>query len=314
MTSSPNGAPRNWDSRQEERQFAQLEQRFGRELIPDANFPKTASHYPLRLASLMSALAAGYSNEFVADVISACNCICLRTWREYVKEHWKRQSPEAMLEMLQALPNLRSFLNALETDSSLVTRYPRLAKEDLVARNAYANGGRWEDYYEQYGCKIQAPQPSLAIIPQSDSELFKDFLGKSSMSIEPFGSVSVEDDNPRSSIHRFHLCESFSIGRQKGSKEPNAFGVLFGRGEHRLIIADHVEPKVASREQIRIVVLTPQFLYLKNTSSAFRLDVHSLRGSIKLDFGESCITPSDVTIRCNSIRIEVVPIQKEQHA
>jgi hypothetical protein len=213
-----------------------------------------------------------------------------------------------MLSTLQSLPTLKTYLNALALEKSIVNRHPSLAKDDLVSRNAYANGGRWEDYFEAYGVKIQSPHPSLSMTPRSDSYLLKDFFGKSRNSIDPIHSSFVDERNSlHPSSRSFQLCQTFSLGRQR-SKEPAAFSVLYGNAFHRLVIADSHDSNVASREQILITPLSPQVLYIKNTSEKIDLEIQSLRGSIGLGSGKSCLTSSDVIICCNTLRIEVIPI------
>ena len=308
MTSASDGAHRSWGAREEERHFSEVEERLGNELNPDEQFPRVAAHFHHRVADIVKKLPDGYSSEFLANVVSSCNFHCLRTWRDYVRASWETADPNQMLSTLQALPTLKSYLNALELEKSIVNRHPSLAKDDLVSRNAYANGGRWEDYFDCYGVKIQPPHPSLSMTPRSDSYLLKDFFGKSRNSIDPIYSSFVDEKNSlHSSSRSFHLCQTFSLGRQR-SKEPAAFGVVYGNAFHRLVIADSHDSRVASREQILITPLSPQVLYIKNTSEKIDLEIQSLRGSIGLEAGESCLTSSDATISCNTLRIEIIPI------
>lgn len=166
MVHEPEITSRFWDSRREESYFSQLEDRFSDELNFELDYPSVAVGYPARFAQMIKELPPGYRVDFLADLICSVNCLCLRSWRDYVKANWESSQPDSMLSILDKLPRLSDFLSSVGLEPSIVQRYPTLAKDELVARNAYADGGRSEDYLARYGCKIQSPDPSLIIVPE----------------------------------------------------------------------------------------------------------------------------------------------------
>jgi hypothetical protein len=300
--------PTQWDSRREESSFAELEERFSHELRGKERFEKTAPVFAIRLKEIVRALPSGYSTNFLVDVICSANCLCLRAWQDYVKSNWENEKPEAMVSLLYQLPRLEDYMSSLGLDPKLTRRFPTLVKDELVSRNAYADGARRTDYINKYMVQVQAPNPSLLIVPQTDTQVYRDFFGNSTTDLELFGSSFVDhEDSRKVTAKRFHLLQKFSIGRQKG-KEPPPFNVVYGDRSHRMIIAEKNDSKVASREQLELIVLTPQILYFRNPSGHFPIELLSLKGSSILDLGESCMSLSDVTIRCEKLRLEVIPM------
>lgn len=298
-----------WDNRREEKFFEELEEKFSKELSTKSDFPRVVAEYPRRFAELVNKLPEGYRPGFLADLICSCNCLCLSYWRDYVKSQWESSNPESLLSQFDQLPRITSFLAALGLDHSIVGKYPTLAKEELVARHAYADGGRGEDYYEQFGCKFQVPEANLVIVPQTESQIVRDFIGRPSTIFGSGGSSFFSDDeSTRGAMKRFPLCQRVSIGRQR-SKEPGAFNMVYGKQRHRLVIADETDVQVASREQLLIARLTPQVLYMKNMSEHFPIETSSFRGFKSLSPGESTLVLSDITIRINKVRIEVLPAE-----
>jgi len=300
--------PAQWDSRREESCFAALQERFSQELRGKAQFQKTAPLFAKRLKEIIQKLPLGYSTNFLVDVICSANCLCLRAWRDYVKSNWESENPEAMVSLLNQLPRLEDYMSCLSLDTWLTRRFPTLVKDELVARNAYADGARRTDYMNKFMVQVQAPNPSLLIVPQTDTQVYRDFFGNSTTDLELFGSSFVDhEDSRRVTAKRFHLLQKFSIGRQNG-QEPPPFDVVYGDRIHRMIIAEKNDSKVASREQLELIVLSPQILYFRNPSGHFPIELLSLKGSRILDLGESCMSLSDVTIRCEKLRLEVVPM------
>lgn len=301
--------PAPWDSRREESCFAELEERFSQEMHGKDRFEKSAPLFANRLKEIVQELPTGYSTSFLVDLICSANCLCLRAWRDYVKNHWETENPEAMVSLLNRLPRLEDYMSSLNLDPRLTQRFPTLVKDEMVSRNAYADGARRTDYINKFNVQVQAPNPSLLIVPQTDSQVYREFFGTSTANLELFGSSFVDnEDNIKMTARRFHLLQKFSIGRQKG-KEPLPFDVVYGDRSHRMVIAEKNDSKAASREQLELVVLTPQILYLRNPSGHLPIELLSLKGSHILDLGESCISLSDVTIRCEKIRLEVIPLQ-----
>lgn len=312
MAGEPDKPSGSWNLRLEEKYFAEFVERFGRELSADPRFPYVAQGYPQRLADLVKQLPAGFRTEFLVNLISAANCLCLRTWRDYVQSHWKQIAPDLLHEQLGNLPNLSQYLTALGLGASVVRRFPTLASEDLVARSTYADGGRCEDYEAAFGCTITPPDYRLLIAPQTDTLIFDDLGGKGTAELEYITSTYFEDnDSLRRTLRRFPLIQKVSVGRQK-SREPAPFDMVFGSNVHRLIIAEKKEVNDASRDQMLVSVLTPQFLYVRNTSDHYQIECFNMMGSKKLRRDESCLTQSDVTIKCNKIRLEVFQLDTDR--
>jgi hypothetical protein len=287
----------DWDSHQEERRFHELEEIFSRELLPQKDFPRIVASYPSRLAELMGELPPGYSENFIVDVVSACSCLCLRTWRDYVNATWENSNPDTLLTHFSRLPRLESFLSALGLDGSIVRKIPSLAREDLVARNFYADGGRAEDYLKDFGCKIQPQDSGLFVTPISP----------------PDGSTGIDAGLESevfngASERTFKLCQQVSIGRQRKS-ESLAYGVIYGARQHRLVIANKDDARTSSREQILISQLTPQVIYIKNTSDHFPIEISTLRDTWSLDVGQSCLSIADFRVRFNQCRLRVISSQ-----
>lgn len=291
-----------WDSRQEESWFTKLEEQFSQELCVDRNFLTVANGYAARFGELVRRLPEGYSTHFLVDLICSVNCLVLRAWRDYVQANWESADQETLRDSVDRLPKLDDYLSSVNLETSIVKRFPTLAKEDLVARNAYADGGRHADYLSKYGLKIQSPDPSLVIVPRIESEAQRNFLGTSF--VEEHGLANVRKE--------FHLLQRFSIGRQRTSETP-PFDVTYGDGQHRMIIAKKMDSRAASREQLELAVLTPQVLYLKNTGGYFTMHIHAVQGASRvLGLGESCLVASDVKIHCNKVQLEIVCTQSER--
>ena len=83
--------------------------------------------------------------------------------------------------------------------------------------------------------------------------------------------------------------------------------MVYGKQRHRLVIADETDVQVASREQLLIARLTPQVLYMKNMSEHFPVESSCFRGLKTIHPNESGLFLADITIRCNKIRLEVLP-------
>lgn len=291
-----------WDSRQEESCFTELEEQFSQELRVDPNFSTIAHGYATRFGELVRRLPAGYSTNFLVDLICSVNCLVLRAWRDYVQANWESADQETLRDSVDRLPKLEDYLASVNLETSVVKRFPTLAKEDLVARNAYADGGRQADYLTKYGLKIQSPDPSLVIVPRIESEALRNF----------FGTCILEGEGLANIQKGFHLLQRFSIGRQRTSETP-PFDVTYGDGQHRMIIAKQMDSRVASREQLELTVLTPHVLHLKNTGGHFTLDIHTLQGTSRvLGLGESCLVPSDVKILCNKVQLQIMCMQSER--
>ena len=292
-----------WDSRKEETLFAKFEEQFNNDLRCQTSFVEVALDFANRLGKYVRLLPSGYSLDFLVDLICSANCLCLRAWRDYVKANQRVADPETLVKILGRLPRLADYLASVNLDSNIVKKFPTLAKEDLVSRNAYADGGRLEDYIEKYGTKIQPPDPRLVIVPTVETEAFRDF----------FGSSFIDNETVLNVNKRFHLLQSFSIGRQK-SGEPSQFDVIYGEKDHRMVIAGKMESSVASRDQIELIVLTPDVLYVKNTGSLFPIVINPVCGESRiLDIGKSCTTNSDVRIQCNNIQIDIISVQSERN-
>lgn len=291
-----------WDDRREESCFTELEEQFSQELLADPDFSKIAHGYAKRFGELVRQLPTGYSTNFLVDLICSVNCLVLRAWRDYVQATWDSIDQETLIAALDCLPKLEDYLASVNLETSTVNRFPTLAKEDLVARNAYADGGRQADYLNRYGIKILSPEPSLVIIPTIESGSRRNF----------FGTRLAEEEGLANVRKGFHLLQRFSIGRQKTCEAP-PFAVTYGDGHHRMIVARKVDSRVASREQLKLVVLTPQVLYLKNTGGYFTMDIHTAQGTSRvLGLGESCLVPSDIKIVCNRVQLKIVCMQSER--
>lgn len=291
-----------WDSRREESCFSELEEVFSQELRSAVGFVDVALDFANRFSGHIRRLPSGFSHDLLVDLICSANCLCLRFWRDYVRLNQHSANPEELVRILQSLPRLDDYLSCVGLDRNIVTRFPTLAKEDLVSRNAYADGGRKEDYVAKYGLRIQSPDPSLVIVPTMETEAFRDH----------FGSSFVDDNGIINLNKRFHLLQRLSIGRQK-SNELGPFDVVYGGDSHRMIIAGKMDSKVASREQLEVVVLTPEVIYAKNAGSLFAIHIHPIIGdSIVLGIGQSCIVSSDVRILCNKVQLEIVSSQSER--
>ena len=306
MMGETNTSPNSWDTRLEEKCFQELEAKFCRKLIPDMTFPDVAKDFPRHVAELVRSLPSGFRTEFLVDIVCSANGLCLRTWRDYVSAHWKQVPPDVLHDQLGQLPSLPKYLSALELGSNIVKKFPTLAREELKNRNAYADGGRSEDYEAKYGCIIPAPEYRLFIAPQTDSMIINEIFGRGSTDyLEYVGSSYMnENDSMRRTLKRFPLIQKVSVGRQR-SREPSPFELVFGEAQHRLIIADKTDVKEASREQMIVSVLTPQFLYIRNISDHFPIECRGNLRLTRLLRDQSCVSPSETTIHCNKIKLEV---------
>lgn len=287
-----------WDSRREESTFLELEEQFSRELCSDSSFPSIATGFAKRFGELVAQIPLGYSTGLLVDLICSVNCLCLRAWRDYVKAASDSSNGDTLRDMVYRLPNLEDYLASVNLRPSIVKRFPTLAKEDLVARNAYADGGREADYFTKYGLRIPSPEPSLIIAAGIEGNDFREFLG----------SIFIEDKRLANEYKRFHLLQRFSIGRQRTHENP-PFDVDYGVGQHRMIIAGKEEARMASREQLELVVLTPHMLYLRNMGKR-KLEIHALRGSSRiLDIGENCLVAPDIRIVCSKVQLHIASTQ-----
>lgn len=312
MIGESNTPPNSWNSRREERCLAEFEENLCRELVADMTFPDLARIFPQRIVEVVRNFPIGFRDEFLIDIICSANCLCLRTWRDYVANHWKQVAPDVLLEQLNHLPNLTNYLDALGFGMHLVKRFPTLAREELKARNAYADGGRSEDYEAMYGCLIPHVGHRLFIAPKTPSIIFE-FLERGSTDFsELTGSSYMEEhDSMRRTLKRFPLIQKISIGRQR-SREPSPFEMVFGEGLHRLIIADKTAVKEASREQITVSVLTPQFIHIANNSGHFPIDCLSNGKFKQLLHRESFVRQSEITLKCNKIILDIFQLDTDR--
>lgn len=312
MIGESNTPPSSWNSRREERYLIEFEESCSRELVADMTFPDIARDFPRRLAKSLQNLPSGLRTEFLIDLICSANCLCLRTWRDYVSNHWKQVPADILLEQLNQLPNVPKYLSTLGLNPNAVKKFPTLAREELKARNAYADGGRSEDYEAVYGCIIPPSEHRLFIAPKTNSIIFELLERGSTDYEELIGSSYMDDhDSMRRTLKRFPLIQRVSIGRQK-SREPSPFEMVFGDPLHRLIIAAKEDVKEASREQITISVLTPQFIYVKNNSDHFPIDCLGNGRFKRLLHNESAIRQSDITISCNKLLLDIFQLDNDR--
>jgi hypothetical protein len=312
MIGESNTPPSSWNSRREERYLIEFEDSFCRDLVADMTFPDVARDFPQRLAKLVQNLPSGFRTEFLVDLICSANCLCLRTWRDYVSNHWKQVPAEVLLDQLHQVPNIPKYLSALGLGTDTVKKFPTLAREDLKARNAYADGGRSEDYEAMYGCVIPQAEHRLFVAPKTNSIIFE-LLERGSTDYTDFvGSSYMDDhDSMRRTLKRFPLIQRLSVGRQK-SREPSPFEMVFGESQHRLIIADKKDVKEVSREQLTISVLSPQFIYVKNNSDHFPIDCLSNGRFKRLLHNQSIVRQSDITISCNKLLLDVFQLDHDR--
>jgi hypothetical protein len=284
-----------------------------REMVAQDRFAQDIGRFPKRLGEHIDRLPRDYRIDLIVDTISCINELCLRTWSEYVKTNWKTASPDAMLEQLWQVPTLSNYLYALGQDRSIVERFPTLAWEDLQYRNLYADGARPEDYSTAFGCDLPPTSHLLVIEPQTATLMFEGLVNKGSVDLEYISSSYLdEDESLRRSTRLFPLIQQLSVGRQRAS-EPEPFELVFGEGIHRLVIANKKDNRETSREHLLLTVLTPEIIYIKNTSSHFFVEYYNiLRGSKKLAPGESCMTHSEITLSCNRIKLSIKQLDFER--
>jgi len=276
-----------------------------REMVARDRFAQDIGRFPERVAELVDRLPRDYRIDLIVDTISCVNELCLRTWSEHVKTNWKTASPDAMLEQLWQVPTLANYLYALGQDRSIVEKFKNLAWDDLQFRNLYADGARSEDYYSAFGCDLPPTSHLLVIEPQTATLMFEGLVNKGSVDLEYISSSYLdEDESLRRSTRLFPLIQQLSIGRQRAG-EPEPFELVFGEGVHRLVIVNKKDTYGTSREHLLLTVLTPEIIYIKNTSRFFVEYYNILRGSKKLAPGESCMTHSEITLSCNRIKLSI---------
>lgn len=312
MIGKSNTPPNSWNSRREEQCLAEFEESLCRELVADMTFPDVAKNFPRRVVEFVRNLPSGFRDEFIVDLICSANCLCLRTWRDYVANHWRQVSPDVLLRQLHHLPNLTNYLAALGFEIDVVKKFPTLAREELKARNAYADGGRSEDYEAMFGCLIPHVGHRLFIAPKTNSMMDEFWQRGSTDYSELIGSSYMEDhDSMRRTLKRFPLIQKISIGRQR-SREPSPFEMVFGNGLHRLIIAAKTAVNEASREQMTVSVLTPQFIHIENNSDHFHIECLNSGKSKILLHQESSVRRSDIILSCNKIFLDIFQLDDDR--
>lgn len=280
----------SWDRHLEDEWFERVEDRVREELTITEDLPSRWNRLPKQFAELLSEVSPTPPETFVVDAMATSIGLLIGAWRKYVERFSRSLSPDNLLENLNSRPKLDDFLFAIDWPISKLQTHPSLALSDLQERLCRGEGGKAEEYQQRFGVAIRQPQFACYVTIQ-DLENSAFSLGET---LPVFG--------------------TFIVGRQrKHNGEPEPVCFVESPSGNRLVIAGKNQAALCSREQLRVSLLTPNHVYVKNTSDVISVKVQATsEDSTSADYAENRselmpYIPQLATLSCGEVRILQTP-------